>query len=104
MSMIRVADYISKVLAQHDDTAKTVFMVSGGGNMHLIDALGRNEGIEYVCNHHEQACTFAAEGYARLSNKVGIAYVTTGPGGTNAITGYIVHGLIPSRHLLSLDR
>jgi acetolactate synthase-1/2/3 large subunit len=85
--MIRVADYIANILAQHNDTAKTVFMVSGGGNMHLIDALGKHDGLEYVCNHHEQACTFAAEGYARLSNKIGIAYVTTGPGGTNAITG-----------------
>ncbi|MFH0710526.1 MAG: thiamine pyrophosphate-binding protein [Pseudomonadota bacterium] len=85
--MIRVADYIANTLAQHNDTAKTVFMVSGGGNMHLIDALGKHDGLEYVCNHHEQACTFATEGYARLSNKIGIAYVTTGPGGTNAITG-----------------
>lgn len=84
---IRVADYIAKVLAEHSDTAKTVFMVSGGGNMHLIDALGKHELLEYICNHHEQACAFAAEGYARLTNKIGIAYVTTGPGGTNAITG-----------------
>jgi acetolactate synthase-1/2/3 large subunit len=85
--MIRVADYIANILAHHDNTAKTIFMVSGGGNMHLIDALGKHDGLEYVCNHHEQACTFAAEGYTRLSNKIGIAYVTTGPGGTNAITG-----------------
>ena len=62
-------------------------MVSGGGNMHLIDSLGRNEKLNYVCNHHEQACTYAAEGYARVSNKIGVSYVTTGPGGTNAITG-----------------
>jgi acetolactate synthase large subunit len=62
-------------------------MVSGGGNMHLIDSLGKNENLEYVCNHHEQACAIAAEGYARVSNKIGIAYVTTGPGGTNAVTG-----------------
>ena len=62
-------------------------MVSGGGNMHLIDALGKNDKLQYVCNHHEQACAIAAEGYARVSNRIGIAYVTTGPGGTNAITG-----------------
>ncbi len=84
---MRVADYIAWFIAQHPQTAKTVFMVSGGGNMHLIDALGRNEQLEYVCNHHEQACAIAAEGYARVSNKIGVAYVTTGPGGTNAITG-----------------
>lgn len=85
--MIKVSDFIANFIAQHNDTAKTVFMVSGGGNMHLIDSLARHEKLEYVCNHHEQACTFAAEGYARLTNKIGIAYVTTGPGGTNAITG-----------------
>ncbi|NTW52394.1 MAG: thiamine pyrophosphate-binding protein [Chlorobiaceae bacterium] len=84
---MRVADYIARFIAEHPQTAKTVFMVSGGGNMHLIDALGRNEQLEYVCNHHEQACAVAAEGYARVSNKIGVAYVTTGPGGTNAITG-----------------
>jgi acetolactate synthase I/II/III large subunit len=84
---MRVADYIAQFIAEHEQTAKTVFMVSGGGNMHLIDALGRNEKLRYVCNHHEQACAMAAEGYARVSNKIGIAYVTTGPGGTNAITG-----------------
>lgn len=85
--MIKVSDFIAKFIAEHEDTAKTVFMVSGGGNMHLIDSLGKNENLEYVCNHHEQACAIAAEGYARVSNKIGIAYVTTGPGGTNAITG-----------------
>ncbi|MCT7556227.1 thiamine pyrophosphate-binding protein [Aliarcobacter butzleri] len=85
--MIKVSDFIAKFLAEHKDTGNTVFMVSGGGNMHLIDSLGKNKDLEYVCNHHEQACTFASEGYARVSNKIGLAYVTTGPGGTNAITG-----------------
>jgi len=84
---MRVADYIAQFIAEHEQTAKTVFMVSGGGNMHLIDALGRNEKLRYVCNHHEQACAIAAEGYSRVSNQIGVAYVTTGPGGTNAITG-----------------
>lgn len=84
---MRVTDYIAEFIASHPDTSKTVFMVSGGGNMHLIDALGRNGNLNYVCNHHEQACAFAAEGYARLSNKIGVAFVTTGPGATNAITG-----------------
>ena len=86
-SMIKVSDFIAKFLAQHEDTGKTVFMVSGGGNMHLIDSLGKEKGLDYVCNHNEQACTYASEGYARSSNKIGLAYVTTGPGGTNAITG-----------------
>ena len=85
--MIKVSDFIANFLAEHQDTGKTVFMVSGGGNMHLIDSLGKNKTLEYVCNHHEQACAIAAEGYARVTNKIGIAYVTTGPGGTNALTG-----------------
>jgi acetolactate synthase-1/2/3 large subunit len=66
---------------------KHVFMFPGGGAMHLVDSLGRCKGIEYVCNHHEQACTIAAEAYARVTNNLGVALVTTGPGGTNAITG-----------------
>lgn len=85
--MIKVSDFIAKFLAEHQDTGKTVFMVSGGGNMHLIDSLGKQDGLEFVCNHNEQACTYASEGYARACNKIGLAYVTTGPGGTNAITG-----------------
>lgn len=85
--MIKVSDYIAKFIAEHKEIGKDVFMVSGGGNMHLIDSLGRNQKLNYVCNHHEQACTYAAEGYARVSNKIGVSYVTTGPGGTNAITG-----------------
>ncbi len=85
--MIKVSDFIADFIAQHKDTANSVFMVSGGGNMHLIDSLGKNKDLEYICNHHEQACTFAAEGYARVTNKIGVSYVTTGPGGTNAITG-----------------
>jgi acetolactate synthase-1/2/3 large subunit len=87
MGKIKVSDLVANFIANHKDTADKVFMVSGGGNMHLIDSLGRNPDLEYICNHHEQACTFAAEGYARVTNKIGVSYVTTGPGGTNAITG-----------------
>lgn len=86
-NLVKVSDFIANFLAEHNDTGKSVFMVSGGGNMHLIDSLGKNDKLEFICNHNEQACTFASEGYARASNKIGIAYVTTGPGGTNAITG-----------------
>ena len=87
MGKIKVSDFVAKFLAEHPDVGNVVFMVSGGGIMHLIDSLGRNKNLKYVCNHHEQACTYAAEGFARLTNKIGVAYVTTGPGGTNAITG-----------------
>lgn len=57
--------------------------------MHLNDSIGKEQKIQYICNHHEQACAMAAEGYARLSGRLGVVCVTTGPGGTNAITGTI---------------
>lgn len=66
-----------------------VFTVSGGGSMHLIDSLGSAKKLTYICNHHEQASTMAAEGYARLKQDVGACIVTTGPGGTNALTGVL---------------
>jgi len=82
---MRVADHIWKTLA--DWGTEHVFLVTGGGAMHLNDALGRETRIKYVCNLHEQACAMAAEGYARISGKPGVINVTTGPGGTNALTG-----------------
>ena len=60
--------------------------MTGGGAMFLNDAVGRS-GLQYVCNHHEQACAMAAEGYARITNRLGVASVTTGPGGINALNG-----------------
>ena len=82
---MRVADYIWKFLA--DRGIRHVFLVTGGGAMHLNDALGREMRIRYVCNLHEQACAMAAEGYARQSGMPGVVSVTTGPGGSNALTG-----------------
>ena len=84
---MRVADYIWKFLA--DRGICHVFLVTGGGAMHLNDALGREKRIRYVCNLHEQACAMAAEGYARMSGTPGVVSVTTGPGGTNALTGVV---------------
>lgn len=84
---MRVADYIADYIASDDRISNDIFLVSGGGCMHLIDAVRVNPKLQYICNHHEQASAIAAEGYTRLSNKVGVSYVTTGPGGTNAITG-----------------
>ena len=60
--MIKVSDYIAKRLADHG--IRHVFMVTGGGAMHLNDSLGKESRLQYVCNHHEQACAMAAEGYA----------------------------------------
>ena len=64
-------------------------MVSGGGGMYLIDSLGHNKDIAYICNHHEQASAMSAEGYQRITGNLGVALVTTGPAGTNAITGVL---------------
>lgn len=83
--MIKLSDYIAKELVKHG--VRHVFMVSGGGSMHLNDSLGKHEKLEYVCNHHEQACAIAAEGYARVSGQMAVINVTTGPGGINALNG-----------------
>ena len=83
--MIKLSDYIAKELVKHG--VSHVFMISGGGAMHLNDSLGKHEELEYVCNHHEQASAIAAEGYSRLSQKLAVVNVTTGPGGVNALNG-----------------
>lgn len=85
--MIRVADFIFEFLNKRG--VSDIFMISGGGAMHLNDAIGRNKNIKYICNHHEQASAIAAEGYSRISNKLAVVVVTTGPGGTNTLTGVI---------------
>lgn len=65
------------------------FSVVGGGAMHLNDALGHKDGLTVTYNHHEQACAIAAEAYARIDNRIAAVCVTTGPGGTNALTGVL---------------
>lgn len=82
---MRVADYIADYLARAG--LDTVFMVTGGGAMHLNDAFTRHSGLRCYFNHHEQGCSIAAEGYARVNRKPAIVNVTTGPGGANAISG-----------------
>ena len=86
--MIRVADYIAQTLAEHG--LQDVFLVTGGGAMHLNDAFGRNPHLTVTCFHHEQACTIAAESYFRHSGRLAAVNVTTGPGGLNTLTG--IHG------------
>lgn len=83
----RLADYVADFLVSHGVT--DCFSVVGGGAMHLNDALGHKEGLKVTYNHHEQACAMAAEAYARLDNKIAAVCVTTGPGGTNALTGVV---------------
>ena len=83
----RLADYVADFLAAHGVT--DVFSVVGGGAMHLNDALGHHSKLHVTYNHHEQACAIAAEAYARLENRIAAVCVTTGPGGTNALTGVV---------------
>lgn len=82
---MKLSDYVWNYISQLG--IKHVFMFPGGGAMHLVDSLGKNRDIEYVTLLHEQACAMAAETYSRISYNLGVALVTTGPGGTNAITG-----------------
>jgi acetolactate synthase-1/2/3 large subunit len=84
-SKVKVSDYVARFLA--DRGVRHVFMVTGGGAMHLNDSLGHEARLECVFQHHEQACSIAAEGYARVSNAIGVLNVTTGPGGINALNG-----------------
>ncbi len=83
--MKRVSDRVSELLVEFG--IKHVFMVTGGGAMHLNDALGRNRSLKVINMHHEQACSMAADGYARINNQMACVNVTTGPGGINAING-----------------
>jgi len=84
---MRLADYVMSFVARQG--VKHVFLLTGGGAMHLNDALARCSDLTFVCNHHEQASAIAAENYSKTSNNLGVALVTTGPGGTNAITGVV---------------
>ena len=97
---MKVSDYIAKKLTESGIT--DVFMVTGGGAMHLDDGLGHEPGLHCIFNHHEQACAIAAECYARIHNKIAAVCVTTGPGGTNAITG-VVGGWLDSIPMLILS-
>jgi len=85
--MEKVSNYIARRL--HELGIEKVFMVTGGGAMHLNDSLSHQPGMSVVYCHHEQACAIAAEGYFRASGKVACVNVTTGPGGLNTLTGVL---------------
>ncbi len=97
---VKVSDYIAGRLVEAG--ISQVFTVTGGGAMHLNDALGHQKGLHCLYNHHEQACAIAAESYARIHNQIAAVCVTTGPGGTNAITG-VVGGWLDSIPMLILS-
>lgn len=82
---MKLSDYVFEFIAKQG--VKHVFMLPGGGAMHLNDSLGRNKKIEYICTLHEQAAAIAADAYSQYTNNLGVVQVTTGPGGTNTLTG-----------------
>jgi len=82
---IKLSDYVINFISKLN--VKHVFLLPGGGCMHLVDSLGKCNDLEYVCCLHEQAAAIAADAYGQYTNNIGVALVTTGPGGTNAITG-----------------
>lgn len=84
---MKLSDYIVKFLENYG--IKDVFMISGGMAMHLNDSFGKSKIISYYCNFHEQASAIAAEGYSKISGKLGICIVTAGPGASNTITGVV---------------
>ena len=87
MNKIKVSDYIFQYL--YNCKAKNIFLVPGGGNMHLTDSVKRNKKINYTNFFHEQSAIIAAESYSRSNSNFGVALVTSGPGATNSITGLV---------------
>lgn len=85
MATIKVSDFVANFLA--DNGITDVFMLTGGGAMHLNNSLGKHPKLKTTFNHHEQASAMAAESYARLTNKIAVVNVTTGPGGINTLNG-----------------
>ena len=85
MSKIKLSDYIAKYLL--DNNLKIIYSVTGAGSMHFNDSIGKKKGLTVIYTHHEQAASMAAEGTARITGRPGVVNVSTGPGGTNALTG-----------------
>jgi len=83
--MIKLSDYVIRFIASLK--IKHIFLLPGGGCMHLIESVGRNPDVQFICNLHEQASAIAADAYGQYTNNFGMALVTSGPGGTNTITG-----------------
>ena len=82
---MKLSDYVMEMVARTG--VKHVFLLPGGGCMHLVDSLGSHPKLSFICNLHEQATAIAADAYGQFTNNLGVALVTTGPGGTNTLTG-----------------
>lgn len=85
MSMIKVSDYIAQFIV--DQGIKDLFLISGGGMMHMLDSVSRNKDLNLVFNLNEQASSICADSYGQFNGHLGACMVTTGPGATNAVTG-----------------
>ncbi len=83
---MKLSDYVIQFLREKCEI-DTVFLVVGGANLHLAESISKNGKMQLVCVQHEQAASYAAEGYARVKEKIGFALSTSGPGGTNMLTG-----------------
>jgi acetolactate synthase-1/2/3 large subunit len=82
---MKVSDYVAKFLTENG--IKDLFLISGGGIMHLLDSVAKQEGLNLVFNLNEQSTGICADSYAQYTNHLGACLVTTGPGATNAVTG-----------------
>lgn len=85
MTLVKLSDWVAEQLVAHG--IRDIFMLTGGGAMHLNHSMGTHPGLKTTFTHHEQALSMAAEAYYRLTNRLAVVNVTSGPGGTNAITG-----------------
>lgn len=84
---MKLSDYVTSFLVGRG--VRDIFLLAGGGIMHLLDSVGSEPSLRYVSCRHEQACVVAAEGYAKSSGRPGLALVTTGPGAINALSGVV---------------
>jgi acetolactate synthase-1/2/3 large subunit len=97
---MKLSDYVMQFVA--DQGVRHVFMLPGGGCMHLVESLGSERRLQFICNLHEQGAAIAADAYSQCTSHLGVALVTTGPGGTNAITG-VAGAWLDSTPLLMLS-
>jgi len=97
--MMKLSDYVVDFIQQQG--VKDIFLLPGGGCIHLVDSIGKSD-LNYVCNLHEQACSVAADAYGQYTNNLGVCLVTTGPGGTNALTG-VAAGWLDSTPMLVIS-
>ena len=82
---MKLSDYVASFLAEQG--VRHVFLITGGAAVHLVDSIGKNPDIDFICTQHEQAAAIAAEAYARVTQNLGVALATSGPGATNLVTG-----------------